>query len=69
MKQMLMLGLILLVTACDKGPNKVEIETLCQAIGVKAFALANDGQHNAAHLKIIEDGAIAECKLKYLTGK
>lgn len=66
---MMMLGLILLVTACDKGPNKVEIETLCQAIGDKAFALANDGQQPFAHLKMIEDGAIAECKLKYLTGK
>ena len=65
----LLLGLMLLVTACDKGPTKVEIETLCQAVGDRAFALANDGIKNMTTLNWIENGAIAECKLKYLTGK
>lgn len=60
---------LILLTACDKGPNKEEIKALCKQVGDKAFAQANDGTQTYLHLQLIEKGAAAECELKYLTGK
>jgi hypothetical protein len=60
---------ILILGACDNGPSKEEIKTLCKSVGDKAFALANDGTRNSRTLEWIEQGAAAECELKYLTKK
>jgi hypothetical protein len=40
-----------------------------KSVGDKAYALANDGTKEVASLQWIEQGAAAECKLKYLSGK
>jgi len=60
---------LILLTACDKGPNKEEIKALCKQVGDKAFAQADDGKKSYPQLQWIEKGAAAECELKYLTGK
>ena len=57
---------------CDNvssGPSKEEIKALCKSVGDKAFALANDGTRDIKTLQWIEQGARAECELKYLTKK
>ena len=68
MKYLLTLFLALLV-GCDQKPSKAEIKALCKSVGDKAFALANDGSKDYQAMKWIEQGAVAECELKYLLGK
>ena len=68
MKYLLTLFLVLLV-GCDSKPSKAEIKALCKSVGDKAFALADDGSKNYRSLQWIEQGAAAECELKYLSGK
>jgi hypothetical protein len=74
MKYLLTLLLVLLV-GCDykpsqaEKPSKAEIKALCKSVGDKAFALADDGSKNYRSLQWIEQGAAAECELKYLSGK
>jgi len=68
MKYLLTLFLVLLV-GCDQKPSKAEIKALCKSVGDKAFALADDGSKNYRSLQWIEQGAAAECELKYLSGK
>jgi hypothetical protein len=68
MKYLLTLFLVLLV-GCDQKPSKDEIKELCKSVGDKAFALANDGTKGTQNLQWIEKGAVAECELKYLSGK
>lgn len=56
-----------LLMGCDKGPTRDEIERLCFDIGQRAYydpRVAAGPEASAAR-----NGAIAECKLKYLTGK
>jgi hypothetical protein len=57
------------LSGCDSGPSREEIKALCKSVGDKAFALANDGRKNYKELEWIEQGAAAECELKYLTKK
>ena len=74
MKYLLTLLFVLLV-GCDnkpsqsEKPSKAEIKALCKSVGDKAFALADDGSKNYQSLQWIEQGAAAECELKYLSGK
>ena len=74
MKYLLTLLFVLLV-GCDnkpsqsEKPSKAEIKALCKSVGDKAFALADDGSKNYRSLQWIEQGAAAECELKYLSGK
>lgn len=68
MKYLLVLFVVLLV-GCDNKPSKAEIKALCKSVGDKAFALADDGSKNYRSLQWIEQGAAAECELKYLSGK
>ena len=74
MKYLLTLLLVLLV-GCDnkpsqsEKPSKAEIKALCKSVGDKAFAIANDGTKSIPQLQWIEQGAAAECELKYLLGK
>jgi hypothetical protein len=74
MKYLLTLFLVLLV-GCDykpsqaEKPSKAEIKALCKSVGDKAFALANDGSKDYKAMQWIEQGAAAECELKYLSGK
>ena len=68
MKHLILLSIVLFA-GCDKSPSKAEIKALCQSVGDKAFAEANDGIKQMTALQWIEQGAIAECELKYLTGK
>ncbi len=68
MKYLFTFFLVLLV-GCDSKPSKAEIKALCKSVGDKAFALADDGSKNYLSLQWIEQGAVAECELKYLTGK
>jgi hypothetical protein len=68
MKYLFTLILVLLV-GCDQKPSKDEIKALCKSVGDKAFALANNGTQNTQQLQWIEKGAVAECELKYLSGK
>lgn len=60
---------IVLIAGCDKSPSRAEIKALCKSVGDKAFTEANDGTKITFELKLIEQGAAAECELKYLTGK
>jgi 50S ribosomal subunit-associated GTPase HflX len=59
----------LLLAGCNQGPNKEEIAALCKAVGDQAFVMANTGRRNFDEVTAIEKGAVAECKLKYMTGK
>jgi len=68
MKYLFTLLLVLLV-GCDQKPSKDEIKALCKSVGDKAFALANDGSKDYKAMQWIEQGAAAECELKYLSGK
>jgi len=68
MKYLLTLFLVLLV-GCDQRPSKSEIKALCKSVGDKAYAVANDGTKSVSALQWIEQGAAAECELKYLSGK
>ena len=68
MKYLLTVLLVLLV-GCDQKPSKAEIKALCKSVGDKAFALANDGSKDFKAMQWIEQGAAAECELKYLSGK
>lgn len=66
--------LIVLLVGCDNKPSnaetsKAEIKALCKRVGDKAFALADDGSKDYRSLQWIEQGAVAECELKYLSGK
>ncbi len=64
--------LSLLIASCGDKENSLsrdEIQTLCKKVGDKAFALANDGSKHYKELQWIEDGARAECELKYLGKK
>lgn len=61
--------LIFLLVGCNQRPTKLEIKALCKSVGDKAFAQANDGKKSYESLQWIEQGAAAECELKYLTGK
>ena len=75
MKYLLTLLLVLLVgcyqkpSEAEQKPSKAEIKALCKSVGDKAFALADDGSKNYRSLQWIEQGAAAECELKYLSGK
>jgi hypothetical protein len=74
MRHLLPLLLVLLVgcnnkPSKDEKPSKAEIKALCKSVGDKAFALADDGTKNYRSLQWIEQGAAAECELKYLTEK
>ena len=61
---------ITLLSGCDRGPNREEIEALCKDIGQKAYWDApTDTPSFLDVAKAAAKGAIAECKLKYLTGK
>lgn len=68
MKYLILLSIVLLA-GCDKSPSRAEIKALCKSVGDKAFAEASDGTKPYASLEWIEQGAAAECELKYLTGK
>ena len=68
MKYLLTLFLVLVV-GCDSKPSKAEIKALCKSVGDKAYAVANDGTKSVPALQWIEQGAAAECELKYLSGK
>ena len=68
MKYLILLSIVLLA-GCDKSPSRAEIKALCKSVGDKVFAEANDGRKNTLELRWIEQGAAAECELKYLTGK
>ena len=68
MKYLLVLFVVLLV-GCDNKPSKAEIKALCKSVGDNAFALSDDGSKNYRSLQWIEQGAAAECELKYLSGK
>ena len=68
MKYLFTLFLVLLV-GCDNKPSKAEIKALCQSVGDKVFALANDGTKEFMTLQSIKEGSVAECELKYLSGK
>jgi hypothetical protein len=68
MKYLFTLFLVLLV-GCDQRPSKAEIQALCKSVGDKAYAVANDGTKSVPALQWIEQGAAAECELKYLSGK
>ena len=61
--------MLLQLVSCSKPAiySKDEIEQLCKSVGDKAFAMANDGHQPYENLHWIEQGAVAECKLKYLT--
>lgn len=68
----ILLSFIFILSGCDRGSEKLtkaEIKKLCADVGSKAFAQANDGKKEFRALKWIEDGAIAECELKYLSNK
>ena len=60
---------ITLLSGCDRGPNREEIEALCKDIGQKAYWDAPKDTPFLDVAKAAAKGAIAECKLKYLTGK
>ena len=68
MKYLIVLSIVLLA-GCDKSPSKAEIKALCKSVGDKAYSEANDGTKSVDALRWIEQGAAAECELKYLTGK
>jgi hypothetical protein len=72
LKHLILLSIVLLA-GCDKSPSRAEIsaeiKALCKSVGDKAFAEANDGRKTYRELEWIEQGAAAECELKYLTGK
>ena len=68
MKYLFTLFLVLLV-GCDNKPSKAEIKALCQSVGDKAYAVANDGTKSVPELRWIEQGTASECELKYLSGK
>ena len=75
MKYLILLAIVLLA-GCDKSPSKEEmylsrekIKDLCKSVGDKAYAEANDGIKSSNALVWIVQGAVAECELKYLTGK
>ena len=68
MKYLILLFIVLLA-GCDKSPSRAEIKALCKSVGDKAYAEANDGTQSINALQWIEQGAAAECELKYLTGK
>lgn len=54
---------IVLLSGCDRGPSKEDIQAWCADIGDRAYYAAKD----AAEAMAAQAGAIAECKLKYLT--
>ena len=68
MKYLFILFFVLLV-GCEQRPSKSEIKALCKSVGDKAYAIANDGTKSVPALQWIEQGAAAECELKYLSGK
>ena len=65
----LIIFLVVLLVGCDQKPSRAEIKALCKSVGDKAFAIANDGTKGTSQLRWIEQGAAAECELKYLSGK
>ena len=59
---------ITLLSGCDRGPSREEIEALCNDIGMKAYWDSDDPFPYEAS-KVARNAAVADCKLKYLTGK
>lgn len=58
---------LMLLTGCyERGLDNQDIEWRCAQVGYKAHAEANDGTKDELRLKLIEQGAKAECEIKYL---
>jgi len=67
LKQALLILFLILESCSSSRPNLEDIASLCRKVGDKSYAMANDGTKSLANLILIQQGAEAECKLRYMT--